>query len=165
MTFLTAAIAIAALILGSTAVGVWLRSRVGRLRLAAGRTGALSKAGALSNTDVGSTAAFGARGTLVQFSTEFCSPCRAASRVLGAAAASGDGIVHIDVDLTGRPDLARRFNILSTPTTLILDGGGVPVARIAGAPRPAELASQLAEVLGGRALGSKILGATDVRAR
>ena len=39
---------------------------------------------------------------------------------------------HVDVDLTDRPDIADRFHVLQTPTTLILDARGVVRARIGG---------------------------------
>jgi hypothetical protein len=63
-------------------------------------------------------------------------------------ASARDGVVHLDVDLTHRPELARRFNILQTPTTFVLDGAGMIRARIGGAPRPTELASALDELIG-----------------
>ncbi|NEM90355.1 TlpA family protein disulfide reductase [Galbitalea soli] len=73
--------------------------------------------------------------TLLQFSTEFCSTCGPTRRVLGDLAGQLEGVRHVDVDLTHRPELAARFNILQTPTTLILDGAGVIRGRIGGAPR------------------------------
>jgi hypothetical protein len=42
----------------------------------------------------------------------------------------------IEVDITHRPDIASRFNVLQTPTTLVLDNSGAIAARIGGAPRP-----------------------------
>jgi thiol-disulfide isomerase/thioredoxin len=87
------------------------------------------------------------RATLLQFSTEVCAPCVPTRRVLGQIAASTDGVSHIDLDLTHRPDLAARFNVLQTPTTLILDRSGVIRARIGGAPRQADVRAALATIL------------------
>jgi hypothetical protein len=39
---------------------------------------------------------------------------------------------HLDVDLTHRPDIAKHFHILQTPTTLVLDGHGVVRTRFGG---------------------------------
>jgi thiol-disulfide isomerase/thioredoxin len=77
----------------------------------------------------------GTRATLVQFSTAFCSGCPGTRRVLNELAARGDGIAYLDVDVTERADLVRRFAILQTPTTLILDRHGVVRTRIGGSVR------------------------------
>ncbi len=86
---------------------------------------------------------FGARATLLQFSTEFCASCPATRRMLGAIAESSDGVTHVDVDLTNRADLANRYGILQTPTTFILDGAGTLVARIGGSTRRDVIQRQL----------------------
>jgi thiol-disulfide isomerase/thioredoxin len=87
------------------------------------------------------------RATLLQFSTEVCAPCVPTRRVLGQIAASTDGVDHIDLDLTHRPDLAAQFNVLQTPTTFILDRDGVIRARIGGAPRQADVRAALESIL------------------
>ncbi len=79
--------------------------------------------------------ALGAAATLVQFSTAYCSRCPSTARQLAAIAADYAGVRHVEVDLTGRPDLADRFHVLQTPTTLILDARGAATARIGGVPR------------------------------
>ncbi|HEY1531497.1 MAG TPA: thioredoxin family protein [Galbitalea sp.] len=89
----------------------------------------------------------GARATLLQFSTEVCAPCVPTRRVLGQIAESTDGVAHVDLDLTHRPDIAARFNVLQTPTTLILDRAGMIRARIGGAPRQADVRAALADIL------------------
>lgn len=77
----------------------------------------------------------GGRATLLQFSTEVCSPCRVMHGVLDGIANESDDLVHVDLDLTHRPDLASQFGILQTPTTLILDANGTIRARIGGAAK------------------------------
>ena len=77
----------------------------------------------------------GADATLLQFSTEVCAPCTATRRILADVAQTTPGIAHVDIDLTSRPELATRFGILQTPTTLVLDSSGTVRARIGGAPR------------------------------
>jgi thiol-disulfide isomerase/thioredoxin len=89
----------------------------------------------------------GEKATLLQFSTEVCAPCVPTRRVLGQIAESTDGVNHIDLDLTHRPDIAARFNVLQTPTTLILDRAGFIRARIGGAPRQADVRAALADIL------------------
>lgn len=79
--------------------------------------------------------ALGRTATLLQFSTETCHRCPAVHRTLAEVARDSDDIVHLDVDVTDRPDIARRFQISQTPTTLVLDGRGVVRTRFGGVPR------------------------------
>ena len=52
-------------------------------------------------------------------------------------------MLHIVVDITNRLDLANKYNILQTPTTLVLDKRGVVQSRIGGAPKQNTLEEQL----------------------
>ena len=86
--------------------------------------------------------------TLVQFSTEFCTTCPGTRRFLQQVASRSVGVAYLDVDLTRDGELARRLHILQTPTVFVLDAGGRLVTRFGGAPRPADVRSVLASVLG-----------------
>ncbi|WP_158864827.1 TlpA family protein disulfide reductase [Leifsonia sp. AG29] len=142
MNPLAAAGVLLALVAVSTAAGLLWRARTGRARAAAGDE-------RVHPHEVGAEpAGFGGRATLLQFSTEYCSPCRSTARVLGSAAAARRGVSHVEVDLADRPELAGRFSVLQTPTTLVLDGHGAVRARISGAARPADVASVLDRLLG-----------------
>lgn len=77
--------------------------------------------------------------TFVQFGTESCAPCRTAARRIGAFAAEHPGLAHIELDTAEHPDLARSLNILSAPTTFLLDAAGRIRVRFAGVPRTTEL--------------------------
>jgi len=117
-------------------LGIVWRARTGRARAVDGaRTFA---AGSLPGLD-----ALAPGATLVQFSTEYCSTCPATRRFLGRVAKERGGVVHLDVDLTHRPELARELGILQTPTVFVLDAAGALVSRIGGAPRRDELAAVL----------------------
>jgi thiol-disulfide isomerase/thioredoxin len=144
MSTLTAVLVVVGLIAVSTAVGLIWKSRTGRVTQAR-----LGSAEIVTATDVGTDAPFGEKATLLQFSTEFCAYCPATRRVLGGLAERNDGVEHVDVDLTHSPELAQRFRVLQTPTTLLLDGDGAVRARIGGAPKPAELEASLAAILNG----------------
>jgi thiol-disulfide isomerase/thioredoxin len=76
----------------------------------------------------------GERATLLQFSSAFCAPCRAARRTLGEVATLVPGVRHVEVDAEADLELVRRLGILRTPTTLVLDGRGREVTRASGAP-------------------------------
>lgn len=138
----TALALLAGLVLVATAAGLLWRSSAGRVRRAAGP--------AITPSDVGSRVEFGGRATLLQFSTQFCAPCGAARRVLAELADAERGVVHVEVDLTHRADLARRFDILQTPTVLLLDERGRVRGRVGGPPRREELSSHLHRILEGR---------------
>ncbi|MCT2085782.1 thioredoxin family protein [Microbacterium enclense] len=76
----------------------------------------------------------GEEATLLQFSTEMCSRCPGVHRMLSDIAAGRDGVRHLDVDLTHRPDIAQHFRVLQTPTTLVLDRNGAIRTRFGGTP-------------------------------
>jgi thiol-disulfide isomerase/thioredoxin len=118
---MTALLTIVALVAVSTVLGLVWRARQGRSRVARG--------------EAADFAADGARVTLLQLSTEVCAPCRVTHAVLERVAAERDEVAHVDVDITHRPEIASRFRVLSTPTTLVLDETGAIRARISGAPR------------------------------
>lgn len=76
----------------------------------------------------------GEQATLLQFSTEMCARCPGVHRLLADVASDHEGVRHLDVDLTHRPDIAQHFHVLQTPTTLILDRHGAIQSRIGGIP-------------------------------
>lgn len=76
--------------------------------------------------------ALGQRATLLQFSSRECSRSAGIHYVLATIAEGHDGVAHLDVDLTDRPDIAEHFHVLQTPTTLVLDGDGIEQARFGG---------------------------------
>lgn len=126
-----------ALIVVATAVGVVLRLRDGRRR--DGRH-------LRFEPDDTATAQLGTRATLVQFSTEMCARCPQVRRMLTDVAARGEGVHHIEVDLTHRPDLSARYKVLQTPTTFVVDGDGAVRARFHGVPHRHALTEALAAI-------------------
>jgi thiol-disulfide isomerase/thioredoxin len=88
----------------------------------------------------------GERATLLQFSSAFCAPCRAARRTLGEVATAVPGVRHVEVDAESDLELVRRLGIMRTPTTLVLDGHGREVTRASGAPTKDQVLTALALV-------------------
>lgn len=88
----------------------------------------------------------GSRATLVQFSTEMCTRCPQVRRMLTGYVAESDGLHHLEVDLTHRPDLSARYRVLQTPTTFVVDGSGAVRARFNGVPHRHALTEALAAV-------------------
>ena len=75
----------------------------------------------------------GQKVTFLQFSSEFCTACRQTAKLYSELEQVHPEILHIEVDITNRIDLANKFNILQTPTTLVLDSRGRVTSRIGGA--------------------------------
>jgi thiol-disulfide isomerase/thioredoxin len=74
----------------------------------------------------------GTRATYLQFSSPACSPCRSVRRVLDGVVAGHPELGHLEIDATERLDLARRLDVMRTPTVLVLDPGGRVVSRVSG---------------------------------
>jgi thiol-disulfide isomerase/thioredoxin len=81
--------------------------------------------------------------TLLLFSSDFCSSCTQTTILLENIEKANEGLLHIDLDIAERLDLAKTFNILTTPTTLILDSKGSVVSRIVGAPKLATIEAEI----------------------
>jgi thiol-disulfide isomerase/thioredoxin len=118
---------LAGIIAVATALGFIWKATTGRVRTATG------EAHDFATGEV----------TLLQFSTEVCAPCAATHTLLATLAAERKDVSHVDIDITNRPDLAQRFKLLQSPTTLVLDAGGNIRARIGGAPRTADVIAAL----------------------
>ena len=130
----TKLLALAALIVVGTLAGIYWRVNTGKAhRVRAGEQVELSRLEATKNGKA--VKGFGKRATLVQFSSEVCSQCRTTARILGEYEAKHKEVLHLEVDITNRLDLAAHFKVLQTPTTLILDGAGRVKARIGGTPK------------------------------
>jgi thiol-disulfide isomerase/thioredoxin len=91
-------------------------------------------------------APLGTRASVVQFSSAFCTPCRATRALLENVVEGLNDVVHIDIDAEDHLELVRELNILSTPTTLILDSRGHEVGRAVGAPKREQVLNALAAI-------------------
>ncbi|MCW2939545.1 MAG: hypothetical protein JWN00_2530 [Actinomycetia bacterium] len=142
-------------LIAATLFGLVRRRRDGVLRPVAGasvplpgstaRTGESTSAVVLDLRSIG--AQTGSRATLVQFSTAFCAPCRATKRILSEVAGMVDGVVHVEIDAEAHLELVRRFNIMRTPTVLVLDGAGRVVQKAVGQPRKADIIAALGQAI------------------
>ena len=90
--------------------------------------------------------ALGSRATFVQCSSAFCTPCRATRALLENIVEDLHDVVHIDIDAEDHLELVRELNILSTPTTLILDSSGHEIGRAVGAPKREQVLNALAAI-------------------
>jgi thiol-disulfide isomerase/thioredoxin len=88
----------------------------------------------------------GDRATLLQFSSSFCTPCRATRQVLADVASSTEGVAHVEIDVADRADLARVLDVRRTPTTFLLGPDGRIASRASGPPRKADVLTALGDV-------------------
>jgi thioredoxin 1 len=85
---------------------------------------------------------------LVEFTADWCPPCRMMAPVLEAVAAEvGDGLRILTLDADDHPDAVARYQVLALPTMLVFRDG-VPTKRLVGARSTSRLLDDLADVLG-----------------
>jgi thioredoxin-like negative regulator of GroEL len=131
--------AIAAAVLVATPAGWWLTRRSGRVREVRTESGRDA-----DTTDLG----LSRRGpTIVHFSAAWCGPCDRVRRVVEQVCLDLGEVAHVEVDLDANPATARRFSVLSLPTTLIFDVDGRQRYRASGVPKAADLRSALEPLL------------------
>lgn len=83
----------------------------------------------------------------MHFSAPWCGPCDRVRRVVDQVCADLGGVAHVEIDLDAHPDTARRYAVLSLPTTLIFDADGRQRYRSSGVPGAADLRSALKPLL------------------
>lgn len=127
-----------AIVLGlASAYGLWYQRSRGIVKVK-------SQSSLITESMIG--AALGSRATLVQFSSAFCTPCRATRALLENIVAGMEDVAHVEVDAEAQLELVRALHILSTPTTLILDSHGLEVGRAVGAPKREQVLNALAAI-------------------
>lgn len=92
--------------------------------------------------------ALGTRATLVQFSSAFCSPCRATRTLLRDVTGPLDDVTYVDIDAESHLELVRRLGVVRTPTVVVLDGEGAVVRHASGLPRRDQVLGVLAGIPG-----------------
>jgi thiol-disulfide isomerase/thioredoxin len=81
----------------------------------------------------------GSRVTMVQFSSAFCSPCRATKALLEDMVKTMPDVRYAHIDAESHLELVRKLDIRSTPTTLFLNASGVEVGRAMGTPKRSQV--------------------------
>jgi thiol-disulfide isomerase/thioredoxin len=138
MTTVIFAVVAAAIV---AALAGWLLTR---------RSGNIREVHSESDQDAGVAADLGlsrAGPTVVHFSAPWCGPCDRVRRVVDQVCDDLGDVAHVEVDLDANPQAARRFSVLSLPTTLIFDVDGRQRYRASGVPKAADLRSALEPLL------------------
>lgn len=121
-------IPIAIVLLASTAFGIWYKLSRGEFRAKKSLHGPT-----LTEQIIGTP--LGSKATMVQFSSAFCSPCRATKVLLEHMVETMPEIRYAHIDAESHLELVRKLDIRSTPTTLFLNSEGVEVGRAMGTPK------------------------------
>ncbi|MGW4563952.1 thioredoxin family protein [Streptomyces sp. NPDC004561] len=84
---------------------------------------------------------------LVQFTADWCGPCRQLAPALkDIAFAEGDRLRVVQLDVDRNPRTTIAYNVLSTPTLMVFRDGE-PVRSMVGARPKRRLLEELADVL------------------
>ena len=89
----------------------------------------------------------GARATMVQFSSAFCTPCRSTKVLLEDMVKTRTDVRYAHIDAESHLELVRKLDIRSTPTTLFLNSAGVEVGRAMGTPKRDQVLKALAAIV------------------
>jgi len=115
----------------ATGIGMRLKATQGRIKQKKGLQ--------ISASEIGES--LGERATVVQFSTTFCSSCRAAKVLISDVVSKRSDVKYVEIDAESNLELVRKLDIRSTPTTLFLDKKGFEIARAVGAPKRDQVTS------------------------
>ena len=139
---MTTVVVVAVAALAAATLAGWLLTR---------RSGSLREIGSEPDRDTaGDIAALGlsrSGPTVVHFSAPWCGPCERVRRVVEQVCDGLGDVAHVEVDLDANPETARRYSVLSLPTTLIFDVDGRQRYRTSGVPSAADLRSALEPLL------------------
>ena len=132
-------IPLAIVLVSATGFGIWYRRTRGEFRKKKTVNGPKLTA-AIVGTELGS------RATMVQFSSAFCTPCRATKVLLEDMVKTMPDVRYSHIDAESHLELVRKLDIRSTPTTLFLNGAGVEVGRAMGTPKRAQVHAAIAAI-------------------
>jgi len=136
---------VAAVLMLATVAAFALRRRDGQLKATRQRPLAVAELGQ----------PLGTRATLLQFSSSFCAPCRAARQLLADVAARDAGVEYVEIDVAGRLDLVRLLDVRRTPTLFVLGPQGQITRRASGVPRRDEVLAAVALASAGPVAGRR----------
>ena len=88
----------------------------------------------------------GSRVTIVQFSSAFCSPCKATAQIIKNLIKDMDDVAYVQIQSEEHIALIEKFDIKSTPTVIFFNGMGMEVGRATGTPTNQQVLAAIASV-------------------
>ncbi|QIP84572.1 thioredoxin [Streptomyces sp. Tu 2975] len=102
---------------------------------------------AVTDTDFDTEVLGADRPVLVEFTADWCGPCRQLAPVLTAVAREEAGRLKVlQIDADTNPETVVRYGVLSMPTLMVFDGGE-PVKSMVGARPKRRLLQELEDAL------------------
>lgn len=80
---------------------------------------------------------------VVDFSADWCAPCKAIAPELSKLASTTEGVEFVEIDIDAHPGITQQLRVMSVPTVVHFGADGVEVARSVGAVRAEQLALRL----------------------
>ena len=122
----------------ATGFGFWWRSNQGKFKNAKTTGSYISKA------ELGIDLA--SRVTIVQFSSAFCSPCKATAAIITNLVKDMDDVRFVQIKSEENLKLVEKYDIKSTPTVIFFNGHGMEVGRAMGTPTSQQVLASIAAV-------------------
>ena len=125
-------------LLVASAFGFWWKQNQGRMKGAKGPHNFITK------NEIGID--LGERVTIVQFSSSFCSPCKATAAIIGNLIKEMKDVAYVQIQSEQNLALIEKFDIKSTPTVIFFNSFGMEVGRATGTPTNDQVLAAIASV-------------------
>lgn len=122
----------------ASAFGIWWQRNQGKLKRAKGPHNFITK------SEIGTD--LGQRVTIVQFSSAFCSPCKATAAIISALIKDMSDVTYVQIQSEENLALIEKFDIKSTPTVIFFNSFGMEVGRATGTPTNDQVLAAIASV-------------------
>jgi thiol-disulfide isomerase/thioredoxin len=86
------------------------------------------------------------RVTIVQFSSAFCSPCKATAQIISTLTKDMDDVKFVQIKSEENLQLVEKFDIKSTPTVIFFNTHAIEVGRAVGIPTSQQVLASIAAV-------------------
>jgi thiol-disulfide isomerase/thioredoxin len=88
----------------------------------------------------------GSRVTIIQFSSAFCSPCKATAQIISTLIRDMDDVKFVQIKSEENLKLVEKFDIKSTPTVIFFNSHAMEVGRAVGIPTNQQVLASIAAV-------------------
>jgi thiol-disulfide isomerase/thioredoxin len=122
----------------ASAFGFYWRSQQGKLKAPAKIHNFISK------DEIGIDLA--ERVTIVQFSSAFCSPCKATAQIISTLIKDMDDVKFVQIKSEENLQMVEKYDIKSTPTVIFFNSHAMEVGRAVGIPTSQQVLASIAAV-------------------